>query len=217
MTNLYAETADLTGRDAVYAATEMIAAAIFALNRAGGDRDPATDAWRYRSLAVQSHEPTVTPYAHLHDALDGVWRELATIDGHAAHAKAIVGRAGDIMHDLMGEDSPARRAYEYAREEYTDELTARATLVGTVWVCVDCALTHANGECGESSDREPLSAIPAGHTVTLGLLRSEHAPSCDSVEECDCATDAFSTVPCAGCGSTLAGERHAMALWREND
>jgi hypothetical protein len=54
---------------------------------------------------------------------------------------------------------------------------------GTIWVCQDCMLHHANGECGgchEGHDEEPLSAIEDGFTVAMGMAREEH--SCR--EEC---------------------------------
>lgn len=108
---------------------------------------------------------------------------------------------------------------------------------GTIWVCVCCMLTHANGECcaedthgGDSC--EPLSAIEAPHTVAMGMAREEHScreceghpglgdltEYCDGTcqpmpEECDCETNTFSTSQCEGCGSYLHGERHAMTLF----
>lgn len=83
--------------------------------------------------------------------------------------------------------------------------------LGTIWVCVDCMLTHANGECGENPDREPLGLL-AEYEITMGLLREEHHEDCDS-DECDCEVISFSAVGCDGCGSPLHGERHAMAIW----
>jgi len=98
------------------------------------------------------------------------------------------------------------------------------TCLGTIWVCLDCMLVHANGECGENPDRPPLGEIPFGCTLTMGLLAEEHAETCQvritgswpENYECDCETNTFSTSSCDGCGSVLAGERHAMALWREH-
>jgi hypothetical protein len=94
--------------------------------------------------------------------------------------------------------------------------------LGTIWVCIDCLLHHANGECGSCSDlygphdEEPLSAIEAPYTVAMGMAYEEH--SCgrengEHVEECDCETNTYSTSQCEGCGSYLHGERHAMTLF----
>lgn len=93
-------------------------------------------------------------------------------------------------------------------------------IVCPIWVCVDCMLTHANGECGEDPDREPLSAIPGGHAVTMGMLLEEHHSECPNriaglrEWDCDCEHRAFSASSCEGCGSDLGGERHALTLWR---
>lgn len=50
---------------------------------------------------------------------------------------------------------------------------------GLIWVCVDCMLHHANGECGDchaddGHDCEPLSSIGDGFTVAMGMLAEEH-------------------------------------------
>lgn len=104
----------------------------------------------------------------------------------------------------------------------------------TIWVCVDCIMHHANGECGschtdEGHDREPLGLVDkpmSGYdTVTAGMLNERHDESClrfiragmrngvPGDYECDCETMTFSWSSCEGCGSTLGGERHAMTLW----
>lgn len=149
---------------------------------------------------------------------------------------------------------------------------------GTIWVCVCCIFTHANGECCADDEhggdsREPLSAIGEGFTVAMGMVYEEHDESCarhplectlctNAAEvavwwqnedgtregeprcsdadclappdgsvaggtcpiptpfpvpddyECDCETNTFSTSQCEGCGSHLAGERHAMTLFK---
>ena len=97
---------------------------------------------------------------------------------------------------------------------------------GTIWVCQDCMLHHANGECGgchEGHDAEPLSAIEAPFTVAMGMAYEEHAEDClfrtmggdaPGDYECDCETNTFSTSQCEGCGSYLHGERHAMTLFK---
>jgi len=92
----------------------------------------------------------------------------------------------------------------------------------TIWVCQDCMLHHANGECGschmdsegtwDGHDREPWALEPDQSKVTMGMLWSEH-PCGDDMDLCDCETINFSMSSCDGCGSTLAGERHAFTLW----
>jgi len=72
---------------------------------------------------------------------------------------------------------------------------------GTIWVCRDCMLHHANGECGschheEGHDEEPWSAIEDGFHVFMG-------------DE----TNDYSRSQCEGCGSWLHGERYAFMLW----
>jgi hypothetical protein len=96
----------------------------------------------------------------------------------------------------------------------------------------------------EEDGTVPLSAIEAPFTVALGMAREEHDNTCavkctcthdDDCEEhgddpeahhdpadhvypddyeCDCATNTYSTSQCAGCGSWLHGERHAMTLFK---
>lgn len=103
----------------------------------------------------------------------------------------------------------------------------RATIIGTIWVCQCCMLSHANGECcaddthgGDS--REPLSTLGDGVSVTAGMLWEDHAEDCPNRAngmhdmECDCEREAFTSMPCEGCGSVLAGERHALTLWDES-
>jgi len=100
--------------------------------------------------------------------------------------------------------------------------------LGTIWVCQDCMVHHANGECGSCHDddnghnEEPLSSIPDGQHLAMGMSYEEHAEDClrrtmggDAPDdyECDCETNAYSTSQCHGCGSYLHGERHAMTLF----
>jgi hypothetical protein len=97
---------------------------------------------------------------------------------------------------------------------------------GTIWVCQDCMLHHANGECGgchEGHDQEPLSAVEAPFTVATGMAHEEHAEGCEMRilgaavvyhDQCDCETNTYSTSQCEGCGSYLHGERHAMTLFK---
>jgi hypothetical protein len=97
--------------------------------------------------------------------------------------------------------------------------------LGTIWVCIDCMLHEANGECGgchddEHEGGEPLSSIGDGFSATMGMTWDEHAEDCQNrIEgewrgECDCETDTFSTSQCEGCGSQLHGSRYAMTLWQ---
>lgn len=94
---------------------------------------------------------------------------------------------------------------------------------GTIWVCVDCMLHHANGECGnchEGHDEEPLNRIDGDFHVAMGMAWGEH--DCEPDEqtgecECDCEMNTYSTSQCEGCGSYLHGERHAMTLLKETE
>lgn len=94
--------------------------------------------------------------------------------------------------------------------------------LGTVWVCTDCMLVEANGECDPYRPEdlpEPLSAIPARERLTLGMGWEDHG--CGRTEqswrdgvECDCEVNPFSTSACDGCGDWHHGERHAMTAWK---
>lgn len=92
----------------------------------------------------------------------------------------------------------------------------------TIWVCVDCMLHHANGECGSCSDlygphdEEPLSLLMGQH-YAMGMVRGEHLGEnfCGDVDECDCETNTYSTSQCEGCGSWLHGERHAFTVFAD--
>lgn len=96
---------------------------------------------------------------------------------------------------------------------------------GTIWVCLCCMLSHANGECCASDDHGgdgcvPLSKVGAPYRVFAGMGWKEHsciehdegACECELPDECDCETNTYSTSQCEGCGSYLHGERHAMTL-----
>lgn len=96
----------------------------------------------------------------------------------------------------------------------------------TIWVCQDCMLHHANGECGscytdEAHGREPMGLVDqpmSGYDmVAMGMLDEFHTEGCMELFGCDCETMTFSWSSCDGCGSTLGGERHAMTLWFETD
>jgi len=97
----------------------------------------------------------------------------------------------------------------------------------TLWVCVNCIMHHANGECGDCHREEgheggePLSKVDYCNSA-MGHPSSEHDEDClrflmrsDAPDdyECDCETITFSTATCDGCGSTYHGERHAMTEW----
>lgn len=90
----------------------------------------------------------------------------------------------------------------------------------TIWVCADCMLHHANGECGtcyteEGHDRDVFNLYHP-KDLTMGMLDTEHncVPDWDGSRiDCDCETDSFSWYPCEGCGSALGGERHAFTVW----
>jgi hypothetical protein len=98
---------------------------------------------------------------------------------------------------------------------------------GTIWVCVCCLFSHANGECCDSDEHggdscEPLSALD-GFQPALGMAYEEHEEDClfhtmgsDAPDdyECECETNTYSTSQCEGCGSYLHGERHAMTLFK---
>jgi hypothetical protein len=93
-------------------------------------------------------------------------------------------------------------------------------IVCTIWVCRNCILVHANGECGEihanmcdllvfdqepgtlvsgipvtctCGAKEPLSEIPEGHSVTAGMSPEDHT------EDCPNRTEGSETVECE-CG-----------------
>jgi hypothetical protein len=98
---------------------------------------------------------------------------------------------------------------------------------GTIWVCVCCILSHANGECCADDQHggdgvEPLSSIGDGFHVAMGMGYEEHAEDCETRihngvpdgYECDCETNTYSTSQCEGCGSYLHGERHAVTLFK---
>lgn len=99
---------------------------------------------------------------------------------------------------------------------------------GTLWVCQCCTLQHANGECCADNEHggdgiAPWSAIDfTRFRVWMGLDPEDHG--CERNLEhghegsdygCDCDRITFSRSWCDGCGSTLAGERHAFWLTRE--
>jgi len=103
--------------------------------------------------------------------------------------------------------------------------------LGTIWVCVGCLMMEANGEnIGDGGDGiQPLAIIEPPYFLTLGMGWEDHATDCLIFKdknrgnvanikggyECECETNTFSKSQCEGCGSFLAGERHAMTLWKK--
>lgn len=102
----------------------------------------------------------------------------------------------------------------------------------TLWVCGNCLMHLANGECGDCHREEgheggePLSLV--SNHASPGTASEEHAEDCltnvmarigeraeDGGYECDCETNTFSTSTCQGCGSIYHGERHAITEWSE--
>ena len=93
--------------------------------------------------------------------------------------------------------------------------------LGVLWACADCLLVRETGEVPDVTlDEVPWSALElaAGETVAAGMDWSEHDDTCPNraagmgVDDCDCETREFSTLPCDTCGSRLAGTRHAYTL-----
>jgi hypothetical protein len=91
----------------------------------------------------------------------------------------------------------------------------------TIWVCVDCIMHHANGECGSCYDdsghyKEPLNRLDCTK-VTMGRPWDEH--ECNKDEDgieygyCDCEIITHSMSSCDGCGSDYHGIRRAMTEW----
>jgi len=96
----------------------------------------------------------------------------------------------------------------------------------TIWVCTNCIMHAANGECGDCYNRdghgggEPLSLL--SNQASPGMGWEFHLEDChvfqsggEDRDECECETNTFSTSSCDGCGSDFHGERHAMTEWSE--
>lgn len=97
----------------------------------------------------------------------------------------------------------------------------------TLWVCLNCILHQANGECGCCHDDcdhegfEPLNKVD--HTRSaMGMGYEYHHEDClvrttqgnaPGDYECFCETSTYSTSDCEGCGSVYHGERYAMTEW----
>src|SRR5690242_12921454 len=94
------------------------------------------------------------------------------------------------------------------------------TAQGTLWVCVDCLMSEANGEEVKPHAGQPEPwALELDTDVTAGLTWEEHHNPAECEElftnggECYCETQEFSWSSCDGCGSTLGGSRHAYTWW----
>lgn len=70
----------------------------------------------------------------------------------------------------------------------------------TLWVCLDCALWHANAQ---APDDEARSAAVTGYPHALTIDCGHH----DAL-----ACDPFSWSSCDACGSPYGGERHRAYL-----
>jgi hypothetical protein len=108
-------------------------------------------------------------------------------------------------------------------------VTAR-TVATLTWVCTCCLLKLANDDtsgCEYSctSDDHPsrwLEEYPDDADLTIGMLIAEHDETCpartDPGLECfGCEEREFSRIPCAGCGTYLAGARHAVTMWTKEE
>ena len=98
------------------------------------------------------------------------------------------------------------------------------TTTATEWVCVDCHLSVAGygpEETGHAMP-EPFSGDPSITDVTNGSDPGEcehhDGRSWDEWSDADHDAhsehdhDSFSLTPCAGCGSSLAGDRYAVTV-----
>lgn len=97
---------------------------------------------------------------------------------------------------------------------------SQAMSTRTEWVCVCCLLKLANDDtsackasCG-TEDHPRALGLGLGSFVLPGLTQDRHWAACAVEHEgqCDlaCEVDSFSASICAGCGTRLAGERHAV-------
>lgn len=91
------------------------------------------------------------------------------------------------------------------------------------WVCTDCYFAHHYGAtqhegewfAGESDspgDREPL-ALLAGYD----LADNTYPEGDDPDEPGETGEDEFSMRSCDGCGSTLGGSRHRLAVFEREE
>jgi hypothetical protein len=90
--------------------------------------------------------------------------------------------------------------------------------INLLWVCIDCYYAHHGiaDEIDNTPDCEPLSLVDPADDLTSGMLAEHHGcgrERGEEIDECECETDSFSRSSCDGCGSHLAGTRHALTLW----
>jgi hypothetical protein len=92
--------------------------------------------------------------------------------------------------------------------------------VWTIEVCEDCTLAHAGVAEGPEPTPAPLSRIPADVDITDGCTTCRPCghPDCSGSRICGCGWSdsrghGFSNGTCAGCGSTVAGNRYPLVLW----
>lgn len=100
------------------------------------------------------------------------------------------------------------------------------------WVCIDCTCAVVNwDDHPRPDDAAGFLADEFAGLVTYGLMADEHSTYCDvfpvlnaddedadelirgeydGSAECSCEVDDFSRRSCDGCGSHLAGYRHAF-------
>lgn len=85
-------------------------------------------------------------------------------------------------------------------------------IIGEVWVCTDCYAVHHSGEMPEPGtfDYTPWSLLP-GADVSDWTTDADDDP--DGDESTWSGWRDFSSRPCQGCGSHLAGNRARFAVW----
>lgn len=117
----------------------------------------------------------------------------------------LVPQSQDRTYMIHGEAIMNENTASVTLARATDTLPAIESL-GTIWVCVDCLMHHAKGECGschreEGHDEGPLSRIEGPQHVAMGMAHEEHAEDC-----------ARRPLECASC-TRLA----THAVWWENE
>lgn len=127
--------------------------------------------------------------------VDGAHALVSLGEGVSEGEDWSVGLDGDTRETYGDRDSGPHPVTSDAGQTIAEAaawITARTT-DGDLSLCVDCTLMAANGEATESPDSEPLSLLTGLVVLTGG--RND-----------------FHTTPCDGCGSTLAGSRHAATV-----
>lgn len=92
----------------------------------------------------------------------------------------------------------------------------------TLWICENCLMHLANGECGgchndDGHESEPLSLIVDDKYLTLGMFPEQHSCEDPYNSLCDCENYGFSTNSCPACGTELYGNRFAATCWWPKD